>query len=172
MGLGLAIPFIVTFVVPRVLCDTLSIKPDLAERAELGVGGACGAVSGIVSTGPVSLLLATCKSPATSCSYGVKRDRGGQLKTRNSLLVPVHSITAGLYNTLSTGVRYSLWRNGSDLARNTTLFHDTVDGGKCGAMPTNAVKFTGDLHRVLVGTGESWWLVWNSPAKPWTMAIA
>ena len=41
-GLGLAVPFILAFVILRVLCDTL-IKSNLTlpKGAELGIGGAC-----------------------------------------------------------------------------------------------------------------------------------
>ncbi|MCH2151016.1 MAG: hypothetical protein MK075_05210, partial [Phycisphaerales bacterium] len=79
-GLGLAIPFIVTFVVLRVLCDTL-IKSNLTlpKGAELGVGGACGAVSGIVSTGICVIAFGHMQVPGDIMGfYGVKRDRGGQ----------------------------------------------------------------------------------------------
>ena len=161
-GLGLAVPFILSFVILRVLCDSL-IKSNLTlpKGAELGIGGVCGAVSGIVSTGICVIAFGHMQVPGDIMGfYGVKRDRGGQLKTRNSLLVPVHSITAGLYNTLSTGAFATakpLAEWSPELDRNTTLFHDTVDGGKGAvSMPTNAVKFTGDLHRVQAGpTGES-----------------
>ena len=161
-GLGLAVPFILAFVILRVLCDTL-IKSNLTlpKGAELGIGGACGAVSGIISTGICVIAFGHMQVPGDIMGfYGIKRDRGGQLKTRNSLLVPVHTITAGLYNTLSTGAFATakpLAEWSPELARNTTLFHDTVDGGKGAvSMPSNTVKFTGDLHRVQAGpTGES-----------------
>ncbi len=161
-GLGLAVPFILTFIILRVLCDTLvKSNLNLPKGADLGVGGACGAVSGIISTGICVIAFGHMQVPGDIMGfYGIKRDRGGQLKTRNSLLIPVHTITAGLYNTLSTGAFASakpLAEWSPELARNTTLFHDTVDGGKGSvAMPTSAVKFTGGLHRVQAGpTGES-----------------
>ena len=161
-GLGLAVPFLVSFAILRFLCDTL-IKSNvtLPKGVELGLGGVCGGVAGIVSTGICVIAFGHMQVPGDIMGfYGVKRDRSGQLMNRNSLLVPVHTITAGLYNTLSTGAFSTakpLAEWAPDLARNTTLFHDTVDGGKGAvAMPGKAVKFNGDLHRVQAGpTGES-----------------
>ena len=164
-GLGLAAPFLVTFAILRLVSDRL-VKANLTmpKSVDLGLGGVFGAVAGVVSTGVCIIAFGHMQVPGNIMGfYGVKQDRGGQLKTRNSLIVPVHSITAGLYNTLSTGAFATakpLAEWAPDLARNTTLFHDTVDGGKGAvAMPANAVKFSGGLHRLQTGTSGEFLVV-------------
>ena len=145
-GLGLAVPFLATFVVLRLLSDGL-VKANLTmpKSVDLGLGGVFGAVSGVVSTGICIIAFGHMQVPGDIMGfYGVKRDRSGQLKTRNRLIVPVHSITADLYNNLSTGSFSSsrpLAKWSPELKRSTTLFHDTLDGGKGAvAMRSEAVE--------------------------------
>ena len=157
-GLGLAVPFLVTFAALRWLSDAF-VKANITmpKSVDLGLGGVFGGVAGVLSTGVCVIAFGHMQVPGDIMGfYGVKRGRGGQLQSINSLIVPVHSITAGLYNTLSTGAFATakpLAEWSPEIARNTTLFHDTVDGGKGAvAMPANAVKFTGGLHRLQAGT--------------------
>ena len=151
-GLGLAVPFLATFVVLRLLSDGL-VKANLTmpKSVDLGLGGVFGAVSGVISTGICIIAFGHMQVPGDIMGfYGLKRDRGGQLKTRNSLIVPVHSITTDLYDNLSTGSfssSHPLAKWSPELKRSTTLFHDTLDGGKGAvAMRPKAVEAS-EVHR-------------------------
>ena len=137
-GLGLAVPFLVTFGGLRLLSDRL-VKANLTmqKSVDLGLGGAFGAVAGVVSTGVCVIAFGHMQVPGDIMGFeGVKRSRNGVIKPAESsgyLWVPVHSITAGLYDHLSTGSFSSsrpLAKWSPELERSTTLFHDTLDGGK------------------------------------------
>ena len=105
------------------------------------------AVSGIVSTGICVIAFGHMQVPGDIMGfYGVKRDRGGQLKTRNSLVgsgAQHHRRFVQHPEHGSVCHRQSPWRNGRP---NSTAIRpcSTTPLMAKGAvsMPTNAVKFT------------------------------
>ncbi|GAB4384204.1 MAG: hypothetical protein Kow0022_06090 [Phycisphaerales bacterium] len=109
-ALGLALPFAVTLFVTRVAMDKI-VKANLinATLADYIGGGACGLVSGVISTGILVIALGAVRYGDTTMGMGYRpidytSDRaagGGSLVYSKGLLIPVDRLTAGLYTRLS-----------------------------------------------------------------------
>ncbi|MCL4220053.1 MAG: hypothetical protein KJZ65_01655 [Phycisphaerales bacterium] len=109
-GIGLAVPFAIVLLITRVAMD--KIAPANVQQTTLTDyigGGACGAVSGIITMGILVIALGSIRFSDSTMGMGYRpisytTDRaigGGSLVYSDRLLVPVDKITGKLYSHLS-----------------------------------------------------------------------
>lgn len=106
-GLALAVPFAISLAVLRGVMDSF-LRANVVIGSVAGyIGGAtCGLVSGVISAGIFVLAIGFLRLPTDFMSYqsvGYTAAPGsrGSLERISKLIVPVDTLTAGLYETLS-----------------------------------------------------------------------
>jgi len=113
-GVSLVVPFVVVFIILRTLTDKL-ISNNIKNAAVIDYigGGACGLATGIICAGILVIGIGTMRVPTNFLGYqpmGYSDDRttgGGSIVRGDKLWIPVDTITAKVYNTLSIGTMSS-----------------------------------------------------------------
>ncbi len=104
-GVGLMAPFLVFLVVLRLAADALIRKNMEFDDVTNFVGGlACGALSGIISTGMLVLAIGFMRMPPSILGYApLDYDANGNLVRSGSLWLPVDTIVVKGFEMLSAG---------------------------------------------------------------------
>jgi hypothetical protein len=113
-GVSLVVPFVVIFIILRTLTDKL-ISNNIRNSPVIDYigGGACGLATGIICAGILVIGIGTMRVPTNFLGYqpmGYSDDRttgGGSIVRGDKLWIPVDTITAKIYNTLSIGTMSS-----------------------------------------------------------------
>ena len=105
-SVGLVMPFIIILLLLRVACDKLvPANLKFPSTADIVGGLACGVVSGVISSGILTIGMGYLRFGPEFLGYQpiVYNNAGGSLIRGSNLLLPVDRITAGLYAGLSEG---------------------------------------------------------------------
>ncbi len=102
-GLGLALPFVVSLALLRVVTDKLAPGNIIVDDMYDSIGGGiCGAGIGVITAGMFVLSTGFLRVPASFMGYQpVQMANQGNLERTTNLWLPVDRLTAGLYNKLS-----------------------------------------------------------------------
>ncbi|HED54336.1 MAG TPA: CvpA family protein [Phycisphaerales bacterium] len=103
-GLGLALPFVISLVILRVITDKL-VKGNVAidDTYNFIGAGLCGVVTGVITSGMFVLSTGFLRVPANFMGYQpVQMVNQGNLEIQQKLWLPVDRLTASFYNALST----------------------------------------------------------------------
>jgi uncharacterized membrane protein required for colicin V production len=105
-GAGLALPFVLSLVVLRVVTDKLVPgNIDVDPATNFAAGGLFGALSGILTVGLMILSVGYTRSPQDIWGYRpVQYDSNGSLVVKAGLVAPVEVWTSKFYSTLSGGL--------------------------------------------------------------------
>lgn len=105
-SVGLVMPFIIILLVLRVACDKLvPANLKFPSTADIVGGLACGVVSGVISSGILTIGVGYLRVGPEFLGYQpiVYNNAGGSLIKGSSLILPVDRMTAGFYAGLSEG---------------------------------------------------------------------
>lgn len=102
-GLGLALPFVVSLGLLRVVTDKIAPGNIIVDDMYDSIGGGiCGAGIGLITAGIFVISTSYLRVPASFMGYQpVKMANQGNLQWEGGLWLPVDKLTAGLYNKLS-----------------------------------------------------------------------
>ncbi len=137
-GVALVGVFVLSLLLLRVACDKLApANVNFPSWANYIFGGAFGLCSGVLTMG-IFILGAGFLQSSTSILdfYGTARTENAKIEKVNSLIVPVHSLTANFYAMLSNGAfapigSRSMWTLYPDLDRQAaSLQRDSYNEGR------------------------------------------
>lgn len=134
---GLALPFVITLIITRVLCDKLaSANLDLDSTSNMVIGGLCGAVSGTLTVGIAVLALSYSRLDTSLFGWRpIEFDGSGALVRKSTLIFPAERLTVAAYSMLSEGTfrplgGETLHRWHPDLADEGALLRTNFEEGK------------------------------------------
>ncbi len=146
---GLVVPFIVALGVLRVATDKLVTRDIKVPGAlDFAGGGLAGAGSGVISMGILVIGVGFMPVGATFMGHRrVEPDSGGSLVRTNALWAPVDTLTARLYESLSTGAftagNSSLARRMPDVADQSSMIRATYNDRGMTALKPSSFELAG-----------------------------
>ncbi len=162
-GLGLAVPFALVLAIIRVTCDKLiPANVDVDTVTNFVGGGICGAISGVLMMGILTLSLSYSRLGTEAMGYRTAEyDVSGSLIRKSALWVPVDRMTAGFYSLLSAttyrpmiGEPLAVWH--PELAYEGGLLRTNYDEGNSrSAMPPEYYEVVGRYTVAKANQGEN-----------------